>query len=225
MINAMILAAGRGERLRPLTDRSPKALLPAGDQSLIEYRIAALKAAGVIRIIINLGHLGDLIRDQLGDGTRLGVELIYSPEPPGALETAGGIIHALPLIESDPFIVVNADIWTDFDHRPIIKLEPEIGHLVLVDNPQHHPAGDFILNNGRVHLSAGSQHLETLTFSGIGLYRRAMFEDFKPGVRPLAQVFNHWVATGALTGEYHSGRWFDVGTRDRLDQLNDYLSR
>ena len=212
----MILAAGRGERMRPLTDRTPKPLLTVGGTPLIEHLIERLRVAGYRDLVINLGHLGEQIETHLGDGARLGVSIRYSREPPGALETAGGIIEALPWLAPDPFLVMNGDIWCDHPLRPP-ALPPEVlAHLVLVDNPAHNPDGDFTLEEGRVGLDRGSPH----TFSGIGWYRPELFAELPRGRRPLAPVLRAAITQGRVTGEHYRGVWIDIGTPERLQALN-----
>jgi MurNAc alpha-1-phosphate uridylyltransferase len=216
---AMILAAGRGERMRPLTDTLPKPLLPVGGKPLILHLIDGLKHAGVHDLVINHSHLGQLIEEQLGDGTRYGVRIVYSHEAGGGLETGGGIYQALPLIQGDPFIVVNGDIWTDFPFEHLPRQLEGLAHLVLVDNPTHHPQGDFALNDHRVQ-AAGRVRL---TFSGIGVYARALFAGCQPGKFPLAPLLRAAMARAAVTGEHYTGRWVDVGTPERLEVLDREL--
>ena len=212
----MILAAGRGERMRPLTDRIPKPLLPVGDRPLIQHHIESLAQAGFRELVINHAHLGDQIEYALGDGSRWGVQINYSPEPAGALETGGGIFQALPLLGDAPFVVVNGDIWTDYDFSHPLLPENSLAHLVLVDNPAHNPQGDFCLADGWVSDGPG----ERLTFSGIGIYRPALFADCRPGAFPLAPLLKAAMAQGRVSGEYYRGRWVDVGTPERLAEIN-----
>lgn len=216
-MKAMILAAGRGERMRPLTDTCPKPLLQAGGKALIEYHIEALAAAGINEIVINHAWLGDQI-EKLGTGERYGVRLHYSHEAT-ALETAGGIIQALPWL-GEVFIALNADIWTDY---PLARLpaEPEgLAHLVMVDNPAHHPQGDFGLRENVLD----EQHEPRLTFSGIGVYRAGLFADLRPGVRPLGPLLRAAMQQGKVSGEYYSGQWRDIGTPQRLAELDAQLN-
>ena len=219
-MKAMILAAGRGERMRPLTDDTPKPLLKAGGKALIEYHVEALAAAGFTELVINHAHLGGQIEAFLGDGDRYGLSILYSPEPEGALETGGGIRHALPLLGEAPFVVVNADVWTDFPFRRLRFEPPGLAHLVLVDNPPHHPAGDFVLHEGVV-TDAGEPRL---TFSGIGLYRPELFADQPDAAFPLAPLLRNAMQRGAVSGEHYTGRWVDVGTPGRLQQLDRMLT-
>jgi MurNAc alpha-1-phosphate uridylyltransferase len=215
-MKAMLLAAGRGDRMRPLTDATPKPLLVVGGKSLIIYHIEALRAAGVRELVINLGRLGGQIRNALGDGHPFGVTITYSQEPEDALETGGGILQALPLVGQAPFMVINGDIWTDY---PFARLPAEPGglaHLVLVDNPPQHPQGDFALLAGRV-LDAGSQRL---TFSGISVLRPDLFAGCSPGRFPLKPLLCRAMAEGLVSGEHYQGAWQDIGTPERLRELD-----
>lgn len=223
-MHALILAAGRGERLRPLTDSTPKPLLQAGKFRLIEYHLHALAAAGIVNIVINHAHLGQKIVSTLGNGSAYGVRIVYSAEPEGALETAGGIVNALPLLNSGPFTVVNGDIWTDypFDHLP--SEISGLAHIVLVDNPAHNPDGDFTLHGDRVDERVKGIPGTALTFSGIGIYRPALFKDLAPGRIPLAPVLRQAMVNEQVTGEHYRGRWVDVGTPQCLAELDDELS-
>jgi MurNAc alpha-1-phosphate uridylyltransferase len=218
-MKAMILAAGRGERMRPLTDAVPKPLLRAGDKTLIEYLLEGLAAAGWDEVVINHAYLGGQLRAALGDGRRHGLRIHYSSEGDEGLETGGGIYRALPLLDSDPFLVVNGDIWTDYPFARLPSTLTDLAHLVLVDNPEHHPAGDFVLAHGRV-LVAGAPKL---TFSGIGVYRHALFEGCRPGKFPLAPLLRAAMAEGRVSGEHYRGAWFDVGTPERLAGLDARL--
>lgn len=211
----MILAAGRGERLRPLTDRTPKPLLTVAGRSLIEHLIDALARAGFREIVINHAHLGERIEAALGDGRRYGVAIAYSPEAE-ALETGGGIHRALPLLGPAPFLVINGDLWTDYPFVRLRRPPAAMAHLVLVPNPPHHPEGDFVFEGGRVHADGGPR----LTFSGIGVYAPTLFADCRPGRFPLAPLLRAAMARGDVTGECYDGVWSDVGTRERLDALN-----
>jgi len=213
-MKAMILAAGRGERMRPLTDTMPKPLLEVDGKALIEYHIEALRRAGVETLVVNHAHLGGRIKAALGSGARYGVRILYSPEPEGALDTGGGIHKALPLLGDDPFIVVNGDIWTDY---PFTSLSEPAGlaHLVLVDNPPHHADGDFALS-GREVVDDGEG---ALTFSGIGVYRPALFAELAPGRFPLAPLLRRAMREAAVTGEHYRGMWMDIGTPQRLEEI------
>ncbi len=219
-MKAMILAAGRGERLRPLTDACPKPLLEVGDRPLILYLIDALRTAGLSDIVINHAHLGEMLVHYLGDGTAYGVHIRYSPEPPAALETGGGIFQALPLLGEDPFVVVNGDIWTDYPFAALPKAPSGLAHLVLVDNPPHHPAGDFVLQGAKVKAAAGPR----LTFSGIGVYRAELFRACVPGRFPLAPLLREAMGRGRVTGEHYHGQWIDIGTEQRWRELHERLS-
>lgn len=216
-MRAMILAAGRGERMRPLTDTTPKPLLKAAGRCLLDYQIEALAAAGHTEIVINHAHLGDQIEAHAGDGNRYGVYIRYSAEGPGrALETGGGIFRALPLLGEAPFVVVNGDIWTDYPYARLPANPEGLAHLVLVDNPPHHPAGDFLLRDGRV-VAEGED--ERLTFSGIGVYRPELFAGCRAGAFALAPLLREAMGAGQVSGEYYGGRWLDVGTPQRLAEL------
>jgi MurNAc alpha-1-phosphate uridylyltransferase len=211
----MVLAAGRGERMRPLTDSTPKPLLKVGSQMLIERHLLALAAAGVREVVVNLSWLGELIRATLGDGSRWGVTLHYSEEGPVPLETGGGIFQALPRLGPEPFLVVNGDILTDLPFAGLRLPADAKGHLVLVDNPAHHARGDFTLEGDRVALPGK----KSLTFSGIALYRPEFFAGCRAGRFPLLPLFKRAIAAGELSGEHYAGQWNDVGTPQRLAEL------
>jgi len=219
----MILAAGRGERLRPLTDHTPKPLLPAGGKPLIVWHLERLAAAGFHDIIINHAHLGEQIEQVLGNGAKWGLAIRYSPEPPGALETAGGIAQALPLLGDAPFLVVNGDVYCpiDFARLSARPVAPGHAHLIMVANPAHHAGGDFSLDGNRVVHAQGEQ---TLTYAGIGIFTPAFFHAVPPGqplkLRPLLDAA---IAAGTLTGERYTGQWVDVGTPERLAELDTGL--
>jgi MurNAc alpha-1-phosphate uridylyltransferase len=215
----MILAAGRGERMRPLSDVLPKCLLEVRGKALIGWLIEALARAGVREIVINHAHLGHMIEAALGDGGRLGVEIRYSPERE-ALETAGGIAKALPLLGESPFLAVSGDVFCDFDFSRLVDLNPgqALAHLVLVPNPAHHPHGDFTLRDSQ----AGDAGEPRWTFGGIGLYRPELFASVKPGSKAqLATLLRAAMVRGRVTGELHRGEWHDVGTPQRLAELNE----
>ena len=218
-MKAMILAAGRGERLRPITDTLPKPLIHVGKYRLIEWHIHHLALAGINEIIINLSHLGDMIRKELGNGNNYGVTIHYSQEPEPALETAGGIVQALELLGPEPFMVVNGDIWTDYPFTQI-QLPPKLAHLVMVDNPTHHPQGDFILQGSQLVTHGQGQRY---TFSGIAVYRPEFFADCKPGRLPLAPLLKKAIDAGQLTGEYYAGHWYDIGTEQRLRVMREFV--
>ena len=217
-MKAMILAAGRGERMRPLTDNTPKPLLSAGGKRLIEYHLEALSRAGFREVVINHAHLGEQVEQALGDGSRYGLCISYSPEGK-ALETGGGILRALPLLGEAPFLVINGDIWCDYPFERLRERQVERAHLVLVDNPPQHREGDFVLRDGKVHDEKG----ERLTFSGIGVYHPALFAACEPGAFALAPLLRGAMAEGAVSGEYYRGQWFDIGTPERLMQLDQML--
>ena len=225
----MILAAGRGERMRPLTDHTPKPLLQAGGQPLIVWHIERLVRAGITDLVINHAHLGAQIEQALGNGSRFGANIHYSDEGT-ALETAGGIAFALPLLGSEPFVVVNGDIYCDYDFSRLLACAERMQHgedavhLVLVDNPEHNLKGDFFLRDDRVIGSAPSPQHSALTFSGIGLYRPSLFTPLKRGVKaPLAPLLREQIALHKVSGEHHQGIWVDVGTPQRLDELDKQL--
>lgn len=229
---AMILAAGRGERMRPLTDTKPKPLLQAGGKSLIEYQLIRLANAGFTEIVINHAYLGEMIETALGNGNRYGVNIQYSHEPL-VLETAGGIANAMPLLTNEaqdqPFLVVNADVYSEMDYATLLPVlsrmqsSPEEGlvHLVLVDNPEHHPEGDFSLNGTKVQLEGNDK----LTFSGVGAYQPRFFRDVLPN-KPakLAPLLRSAINDQKISGEHFHVLWIDVGTPARLDCLDDMLA-
>ena len=216
-MKAMILAAGRGERMRPLTDACPKPLLMAGGRPLIVHLIERLALAGLRELVINTAWQAGRLHAALGDGSALGVNIAWSDENP-ALETAGGIRHALPML-GEVFVVVNGDIWTDYDFSCLREPAGE-AHLVLVDNPPQHPQGDFALEQGRVREDGA----ERLTFSGIGIYRRSLFAGLDDTPAPLAPLLREAMARDAVSGEHFTGHWFDVGTPQRLADLDRWLS-
>jgi MurNAc alpha-1-phosphate uridylyltransferase len=216
----MILAAGRGERMRPLTDTLPKPLLKVAGKSLIEYHLEKLKAAKITDVVINHAWLGEKIEQALGDGSDYGLNIQYSAEE-HALETAGGIIQALPLLGNAPFLVINADIFCDYDLTCLPARLPDLAHLILVDNPAHHPEGDFVLlKSGKAAAEGGNK----LTFSGIGLYHPDLFTPYSNGSRALAPVLRKAMASGRVTAEHYAGQWYDIGTAERLNELELYLN-
>jgi len=215
-VKAMLLAAGRGERMRPLTDSVPKPLVPVGGRALIVWHLLALARAGVREVVINLSWLGAQLRDALGDGSKFGVSITWSDEGPVPLETGGGIFHALRLLGPDPFLVVNADIWTDIDFGRL-ALEPDAhAHLVLIPNPPHHPRGDFGLEGDRVV----NRETGRLTYTGVGVYSREFFAGCTAGRFPLLPLLNRAIAAGRARGEVHRGQWCDVGTSERVASLS-----
>ena len=213
---AMILAAGRGERMRPITDTTPKPLLRVRGQPLIERHVYALARAGIERIVINLAWLGSQISGYLGDGARFGVNIIYSEEQPRALETAGGIFRALPHLAPGPFLVVNGDIYTDFPFETLRVGSDQDAHLVLVPNPPQHPRGDFGMEQGMALPAAATQY----TFSGIAVYRAAFFAGCSDGMFPLKPLLVRAMAANRCSAELFTGLWEDVGTLERLRVLN-----
>lgn len=219
-MKAMILAAGRGERMRPLTETTPKPLLHVGGQCLIEYHLHALARAGVRDIVINHSWLGQHIVDYLGDGRRYEVSITYSAEGNTPLETAGGIIQALPLLADAPFILVNGDIWTDYDFTCLPQTLSGKAHLVLVDNPVHHREGDFALDEDTLR-NTGTK----LTYSGIGVYSPALFYGLPTGERPLAPLLRTAIDRGEISGEWYHGQWWDIGTPERLRELDTRLQQ
>lgn len=228
-MKAMILAAGHGTRMRPLTDHTPKPLLNVGGKPLIVWHIEKLKQAGFQDIVINIAWLGDQIPNTLGDGSNFGVKIHYSDEQQdGALETAGGIIKALPLLtqttdqasEDNTFLVVNGDVWCDFNYTNESPLkDDDLAHLVLVNNPPHNPDGDFSLDKKQVAETGQNK----LTFSGIGYYHPALFNKLPQGVRPLAPLLREAMQKNKVSGELFSGDWRDIGTPERLEQLDNDL--
>ncbi len=216
----MILAAGRGERMRPLTDETPKPLLQVNSIPLIEYHIEALVRGGISEIVINLAWLGDQIRGWVGDGTKYGIKIAYSDEGSEALETGGGIFRALPLLGDAPFWLVNGDIFCPYPYQARDLEDGVLGHLVMVPNPEHHAGGDFSLVDGRVTLRAA----HTLTYSGIAVLHPDLFAGCGDGKFPLAPMFNAAIERSVLSGERFNGRWIDVGTPERLAALDHMLS-
>lgn len=215
-MKAMILAAGRGERLRPLTDTTPKPLLPVRGKPLIEWHVIALRDAGFTELVVNVSWLKEQLIAFLGDGRRWGVRITISEEPPGALETGGGIRHALPLL-GERFVVVNGDVVTDFPFAGL-RDQPavdDLAHLVLAPNPPQHPRGDFVLHAGRVADTGTEKH----TFSGIGVYRASLLAAHAPGVFPLAPLLQAAMADNRVSGEYYQGVWNDAGTPAQLEAL------
>ncbi len=216
-MKAMILAAGLGSRMRPLTDHTPKPLLEVGGIPLIVWHLEKLAHYGFKEVVINIAHLGYMIPEALGDGSEWGLKITYSDEQEeGGLESAGGIVKALPhLKDSDPFLVVNGDVWTDYDFDASVTLEDGIlAHLVLVPNPEHNPAGDFAIEHGK------AIDRPEYTFSGIGYYSPKFFEGVEYGKAPLAPLLRAAMKEGKVTGELYEGEWLDIGTPERLEQLN-----
>jgi MurNAc alpha-1-phosphate uridylyltransferase len=218
---AMILAAGRGERMRPLTDHTPKPLLKVRGKPLIEYHLEALKRANYQTVVVNHAWLGEQIESVVGKGERFGLNIVYSAEKT-ALETAGGIIKALPWLcpspEDEYFTVVNGDIFTDFDFLNLPQtIEQGSAHLVMINNPSHNVDGDFYLNQDCLHTSVGQK----LTFSGIAVYQKNFFSDTQTQVKPLAPMLKQGIVAGKISGQYFQGNWVDVGTPERLNDINN----
>lgn len=216
---AMILAAGRGERLRPITDHLPKPLVDIGGETLLQRHLQALQDAGVRRIVINVAYLPEQIVAAVQAMPLKGVEVLFSEETGGSLETAGGLLQALPILDTDNFLVVNADIWTDFDFVPLLShtLDDCLAHLVMVDTPAEKPAGDFYLNaSGMLNIEGDG---EGLTFSGISVMSRGLLEGLPPGRQALRPVLESAIAKSKISAEHFSGRWYDVGTPEKLDLL------
>jgi len=222
-MKVIILSAGRGERLRPLTDETPKPLLKAGQFRLIEHTINALVQAGFNDIVINTAHLSEQFPQLLGNGDTYNATIAYSPEQEGGLETAGGIINALPLLGDEPFLVVNGDIWTDypFDNLSQFTLKPSmLGHLIFVDNPEHNPQGDFSLASGLVKLGGNNK----LTYSGISIYHPKFFAGYDVQRLALKPLLLEAIEKQQLSGEHYLGQWSDIGTVERLQELTEQLS-
>ena len=218
-MRAMILAAGRGMRMRPLSDRRPKPLMEAGGRPLIEHCIVRLVEAGVRELVVNHAWLGEQIVEALGDGSRFGAAVEYSPEPEGALDIAGGIIQALPLLGEAPFIVASADVWSDYPFRRLLAGPKGQAHLVLVDNPPYHSRGDFRLAGGWIGEGSGPR----LTYSGIGVYRTELFAGRPPMRQALLPILEEAVGRAEVSGEHYLGRWFNVGTPADLAALERAL--
>jgi N-acetyl-alpha-D-muramate 1-phosphate uridylyltransferase len=220
-MKALIFAAGFGERMRPLTEHTPKPLLSVRGKPLIVWHIEALNRAGIVDLVINLSHLGEQIKTVLGDGRRFGVRIDYSEEGPKPLETGGGMKRALQYLasEQNAFVAVNGDVYTDFDFAELPRAErlgAALAHLVMVDNPEHHPAGDFVLDGQKLRTCGPSK----LTFSGIGLYRPGLLDGTPDGAFRLAPVLREAMAFGQISGQHFTGVWNDVGTPARLSALN-----
>jgi N-acetyl-alpha-D-muramate 1-phosphate uridylyltransferase len=215
--SVMLLAAGRGERMRPLTDKVPKPLLPVAGKPLIVHHLEELAAAGFREVVINHAWLGEQVEQALGDGSRWGVHIRYSAEGE-ALETGGGIFRALPLL-SDPFIVINGDVFAEIDYASLAIADDDLAHLLLVENPQHNAAGDFQLLEGRVCEGGDSR----LTYSGVGAYRKALFDGCRGGKFPLAPLLRQAMRNHRVGGQRLTGAWIDVGTPQRLNQLEQLL--
>jgi MurNAc alpha-1-phosphate uridylyltransferase len=218
-MRAMILAAGRGERLRPLTDSMPKPLVEVGGKPIIEHHIQALAKAGFKEIIINQGHLGDMLPATIGDGSRWNISIHWSNEQPEALETGGGIHNALPLLGLSPFLVVNGDIWTDYPFSRLRAIKCDWAHLVMIPNPSQHPAGDFNLHQARIRNNGEHMH----TFSGISVYHPRLFNACTPGKFSVVPLLRFAMENHLVTGEKYEGGWEDIGTPERLESLRNLL--
>jgi MurNAc alpha-1-phosphate uridylyltransferase len=215
-MQAMILAAGRGERMRPLTNTTPKPLIQAGKHRLIEYHLMNLQRAGFTDIVINTAWLGKQIIDTLGNGSNYGLTIQYTDEGEQALETGGGIFNALPLLGNDPFVVINGDIWSDYPLKNLINLQPNgTAHLVLVNNPPHHPEGDFFLHNNRLIATGKKKY----TYSGIGVYTKRFFSQQTNNIFPLAPIIRRDIKQNLISAELYNGNWYDIGTMERLQEL------
>ena len=215
----MILAAGRGERLRPLTDETPKSLVEVGGRSLLERHLDHVKAAGIETVVINLGWLGDRIVERVGSGRRHGLEVIYSQEGDNILETGGGIFKALPTLGDGPFVVINADIFTDMPIPEVTLADDQLGHLVMVPSPEYRAGGDFDIEEGLIRNSSD----QSLTFSGVAIYRPQLFDGCEPGRFPLTPLLRAAAADGRLSGSLYEGLWADIGTPERLKALRAAL--
>ena len=215
-MKAMVLAAGRGERLRPLTDTTPKSLVTVHGETLLERHLATISAAGIRTVVINLGWLGSKIVDHIGSGAQFGLHVVYSDEGSNVLETGGGICRALPLLGPDPFLVVNADIFTDMPVPDVALQDDEMGHLVLVPSPNYRAGGDFDIENGKI-VNAETQ---SLTFSGVAVYRPELFSGCEPGRFSVVPMLRQAAESGLLQGSVYRGQWADIGTPERLATLN-----
>ncbi len=220
-MKAMLLAAGRGERLRPLTDDTAKPLIKAKQKSLIEYHLENLHNAGINDVVINTCWMAEKIVAQLGNGDHYGVNITYSHEH-SALETAGGVANALTLLGDDPFLLISADIWCDIDLSLFNRTDTSmLAHLLLVNNPRHNTSGDFSLEKDHVKKSPVNQY----TYSGMGIFEPALFRNLPTGKTPLRDVLSPAVATDKVSGQHHNGQWFDIGTVERLAELEAHLTR
>ena len=217
----MLLAAGLGKRLRPITDKTPKPLVEIAGKPLIEYHLENLKSAGFNKIVINLSHLGKMIQERLGDGSRFDLHIEYSSEGKTPLETAGGIIHALPLLGDKPFLVLNADIWCNHTLSFANLSHDKLAHLVLVNNPAHNPDGDFTYEFGKIYNNGKNR----LTFSGIGIYDPKLFKSFAAEKLALAPILRDAIDKELISAEYFTGKWFDIGTQERLVEAESYVSK
>ncbi|MBD2858624.1 nucleotidyltransferase family protein [Spongiibacter sp. KMU-158] len=220
-MKAMILAAGLGSRMRPLTETCPKPLLKAGGKPLIDYHLEKLAQAGVREVVVNSAWLSEQILDYLGDGQRYGLSILHSPESE-PLETAGGIVKALPLLGDDPFILVNGDIWTDMDFAPLTSISPASAHLFLTVNPAHNPAGDFSISSQG---ALAERDDDALTFMGVSVWQPAVFAELAQGKRALKPIIDTLIAEQRATASAFHGQWWDIGTPERLAALDDFLQK
>lgn len=223
-MDAMILSAGLGVRMRPLTLKTPKPLLKAGRKRLIEYHLENLANAGFKRIIINTSFEAEQFLKLIGDGEQYGAEIVYSHEGETPLNTGGGIRNALPLIQTDTFLSVNADVWTDFAFRNLNLPEHSLAHLLMVETPAYKNTGDFLLEGQALQIPKENQHKEALTYSGIALMTKEFFSDAPDGSFPLYDLFRIAIESDRLTGSFHDGLWFDIGTPHRLEKLVERLN-
>jgi len=219
-MKAMILAAGRGARLRPLTDQTPKPLLMVGDKPLIAYHLIKLASIGIKEVVINISYLAEQIKNALGNGSQYGVNIHYSYEPE-VLETGGGIYHALPLLGPQPFLVLSADIWTDYPLEKLPKQIDKLAHLVLVPNPDFHPTGDFTCENNLLGLDGANKY----TFGNIGIYHPDLFAQCKPGYFRLGNLLIEYIKKQQVTGEVYYGEWYNIGTVEQLNILQKKFSK
>lgn len=225
-MKAMILAAGRGERMRPLTDKKPKPLLEVGGKPLIYWHIEKLVKAGFKEVVVNNAYLGGQIIETLGDGSKFGIKIFHSSEKNGALETAGGINQALDILGTDSFLLINGDVWTNWNFSNAYQHQhiKNSCHLIFVENPSQHPNGDFVLYNNLVQLPDNTKR--TLTYSGIGIYSPCMFKNIKKGEHAkLKPLLEDYIDKSLVTGEKHNGLWVDVGTPERLKELDLFLNK
>lgn len=220
-MKCMLLAAGLGKRLRPLTDKIPKPLVNVAGKPLIDYHLENLKSAGFKEIVINVSHLGEMIEDYLGDGSQFDLTIQYSQEGKHPLETAGGIIHALPLLGDKPFLVLNADIWCNHSLSFANLSKQKLAHLVLIDNPAHNQDGDFTYEFGKIYNTGNNR----LTFSGMGIYDSKFFKGMAAEKCALAPLLRDAIDQQLVSAEYFTGKWFDIGTKERLTEAQNYISK
>ena len=221
MMKAMVLAAGRGERMRPLTDTTPKPLIKLEQYRLIEHHLLNLARSGFTDIVVNVAWLGDQIIEAIGSGEKYNLNITYSDEGEQALETGGGIFNALPLLGDEPFLVVNGDVWTDYPFEKLYDFKlKERAHLILINNPEHNPQGDFSIERDRL---VENENVK-FTYSGIGVYSKAFFENCKAGKFPLAPMIRNFITRDEMSAELYQGKWVDVGTLERLEKLRTELS-